>query len=102
MTRRTEGQPKRAAIQPKIGDQIGIPEKRQTKNVTATTQWIRREERLWRTISLPTTTSSRFWATITAGSAGRRVAAARVMGPPFILSGRSFGREVGVFGGGPG
>ena len=37
-TRQTERPPKSAAIQPKSGVQIGMPVKRQTKNVTATVQ----------------------------------------------------------------
>ena len=47
-----------------------MPVKRQTKNVTATAQWMIREFRLWRTISSPTTTSSRLRAATTAGSIG--------------------------------
>ena len=43
MTRQTDSPPKRAAIQPKIGVQIGIPVKTQMKNVSATAQWINRE-----------------------------------------------------------
>ena len=62
ITRATERPPTRAAIQPKTGVQIGIPVKRQRKNVRATIQWITRDARLWRTISLPTTMSSRLRA----------------------------------------
>src|ERR1700724_3066039 len=71
ITRHTDSPPNRCAIHPKTGVQIGIPVNRQTKNVSATVQWINRDARLWRTISLPTTTSSVVWAAITAGSIGR-------------------------------
>ena len=70
-TRAVASPPKNTAIQPKTGVQIGIPENTQRKNVTAADQWIHREERLCRMISLPTTTSSRYRATATASSIAR-------------------------------
>src|ERR1051326_74808 len=92
MTRQTESPPKRGAIHPKTGVQIGIPVKTQTKKVSDTDQWISRDARLWRTISLPTTTSSRSWAGVTARSPGRGWLAGVIVAP---LS-RSHRREIRV------
>src|SRR5438876_5361651 len=39
-TRHTDKPPKKVAIQPKTGVQIGMPVKTQMKNVSATVQWI--------------------------------------------------------------
>src|SRR2546421_1239435 len=58
MMRATSRPPTSAAIQPKIGVQVGMPVMTQRKNVNATDQWIRREARRWRTISPATTTFS--------------------------------------------
>src|SRR5437762_14046984 len=82
--RQTASPPKRPAIQPKIGDQMGMPVKTHTKKKKAVVQWITRAERRWRTISSPTTTFSRSRATATAGSAceGRIVEDALLTGPP--------------------
>src|SRR5512132_481056 len=57
--RQTERPPKKVAIQPKTGDQMGMPLKMAPKKSTATVQCTTREESLCRTSSLPTTTSSR-------------------------------------------
>src|SRR5947199_9317422 len=61
--RHTERPPKRYAIQPNTGDQMGMPVRSDPKKKIATVQWTTREERRWRTISSPTTTSSRSRAT---------------------------------------
>src|ERR1700730_13184834 len=79
MTRATERTPAGGEIQPKRGGQLGIPVNTQRKNVSATDQWIRRDERRWRTISLPTITFSRSRATMTAESRGRRGAAVLIL-----------------------
>src|SRR2546423_2437199 len=63
MMRATSRPPTNAAIQRKIGVQIGMPVITQRKNVNATDQWISREARRWRTISPFTTTFSRCRAT---------------------------------------
>src|SRR5262245_228325 len=75
MTLQTERPPKRYAIHPKIGVQMGIPVSRERTNVRATVQWTRREKSRCRTISDPTTTSSRCRATTIAESIGARGAA---------------------------
>ena len=67
--RHTERPPKRYAIQPNTGDQIGMPVRSAPTKKIATVQWIKREESLCRTISSPTSTSSRSRATsITVGA----------------------------------
>src|SRR6266498_3836609 len=65
MTRATSRPPTSAAIQRKIGVQIGMPVMSERKNVNATDQWISREARRWRTISPFTTTFSWCRATTT-------------------------------------
>src|SRR5262245_35320646 len=75
MIRATVRPPTKYAIQPKIDDQIGIPVSKPSKNVPATVQCTGRENRRSRTISGPTTTSSRVRATTTAESIGARGAA---------------------------
>src|SRR5262249_3143933 len=57
-TRHTGSPPKNVDIHAKTGVQIGKPVKRQRKNVSATDQWMTREESLCRTTASPTTTSS--------------------------------------------
>src|SRR5450631_630497 len=69
-----------------------MPVKRQTIKVRATDQWISREARLCRRISLPTTTSSRVCAVITATSRGRWGVVALIEVP------LSRGRQIRVFG----
>src|SRR5664279_2142363 len=94
MIRQTERPPKRFAIQRKRGIQMGMPVRTFTKKVRATVQWIRRDARRWRTISLPTATSSRSRATVTASSIARsRIGTALMV---FSSSPRSRLREVGV------
>src|SRR6266581_1194576 len=84
--RHTLSPPNRCAIQPKIGVQIGSPERRATKKKRATVQWMTRVERRCRTISSPTRTSSVWRARRIAGSAdGDHVA----LGPELQAAGRT-------------
>src|SRR5450432_247667 len=71
-----------------------MPVRRHTMNVIATVQWISREARVCRMISLPTTTSSFVCAVITATSRGRWGVVALI---EFPLS-PSRGWQVRVFG----
>src|ERR1051326_7403260 len=63
MIRATSSPPTNAAIQRKIGVQIGMPVMSARKNANATDQWISRVARRWRMISPSTTTFSRCRAT---------------------------------------
>src|SRR5512141_251025 len=92
--RQTWRPPKSGAIQAKTGVQIGRPVRSETKNVTATHQWMTREERRCRMISFPTTTFSRSRPTMTASSIARSRIGTELMLPP-LLSSRSRLRQVG-------
>jgi hypothetical protein len=68
--RHTDSPPKSGAIQPKTGDQMGMPVSSVTMKKSATVQWITRERSLWRTRSSPTAKFSRSRpnSTMTAGA----------------------------------